>query len=460
MSKKIFSVIMVAVLAAGSLTGCGQKSASDDGFTTIEMWSGDSHAKAVMNDVVKEFNDTIGKENKVKFVWTLKENAAGDELKIALQQGKEPDLITCYSLKEMAENNYIASLDDIPEIAEIVAKNSDVRMEGTNVYQGKMYLAAVSSQVYGLAYNKDMFKAAGIVDENGEAKPPETLDELREDAKLLTNPEKKEYGIAFPGKWGAWFDYDIGFTSESVSGCSSYNFETGKYDYSYMKPAMELVLGLKEDGSVYPGMEGLDNDPARARFAEGNIGMKFAVSWDVGVWNDQFKAKCDWAVAPLPVKSTDEKYYQTKSPSFTACISKRNLDEKGAEAVSLVFNYLYSDEILTRMYETGVYLPWRDDIIETVKLKNAKTGWEDFGNIVKISKIRPVRNGTDLSGYDSVSSEFLSKVWTGEMSIDEFITKRTDIANKGMEKFSELHPERILENGGKYENYFEEMKRQ
>lgn len=460
MAKKAILIMLAAVISAGCLAGCGQKTATDNDFTTIEMWSSDSHAKAVMNDVVKEFNDTIGKENKVKFVWTLKENGASDELKIALQQGKEPDLIACYSLKEMVENNYIASLDDIPEIADTVAKNNDVRMEGSNVYHGKMYLAAVSSQVYGLAYNKDMFKAAGIVDENGEAKPPQTLDELREDAKLLTNKEKREYGIVFPGKWSAWFDYDIGINSQAVTGISSYDFATGKYDYNGMKPMMELVLGLKDDGSVYPGMEGLDNDPARARFAEGNIGMKFAVSWDVGVWNDQFKAKCDWGIAPLPTLSTDEKYYQTKTPGWTTCISKRNLDEKGAKAVSLVFNYLYSDEILTRMYEGGAYLPWREDIIDAGNIENAKTGWEDFGNIIKISKIRPSNNGTDTSGYDSVGSEFLSKVWTGEMGVDDFIAKRTQIANDGMEKYNELHPERILENGGIYENYYEEMKRQ
>lgn len=460
MVKKKISLLLAAIISAGCFAGCGQRTATDSDFTTIEMWSSDSHAKAVMNEVVKDFNDTIGKENKIKFVWTLKENGASDELKIALQQGKEPDLISCYSLKEMAENNYIASLDDIPEIAETVKKNNDVRMEGSNVYHGKMYLAAVSSQVYGLAYNKDMFKAAGIVDKNGEAKPPETLDELRADAKILTNADKREYGIVFPGKWGSWFGCDIGYTSESVTGSSGYNYEKGNYDYNALKPVMELVLGLKEDGSVYPGMEGLDNDPARARFAEGNIGMKFAVSWDVGVWNDQFKAKCDWGIAPLPSLSADEKYYQIKNPGYTTCISKRNLDEKGAKAVSLVFNYLYSDEVLSKQYAEGVYLPWREDIIDDAKLENAKVGWEDFGEIVKLSKIRPAVNGTDTSGYDSIGSEFLSKVWTGEMSVDDFINERNTISNGGMEKYRELHPERTLENGGIYENYYKEMKRQ
>lgn len=458
MSKKIFSVIAAAAILAGSLAGCGQKAATDDGFTTIEMWSGDSHAKMVMNDVVKEFNDTIGKENKVKFVWTLKENGAGDELKIALQQGKEPDLVGCYSLKEMVENDYIASIDDIPEIAETVAKNNDVRDEGSNVYNGKMYLAAVSTQVYGLAYNKDMFKAAGIVDENGEAKPPATLDEMREDAKILTNTDKKEYGIVLPGKWGGWYGCEIFPAAETASGSADYNYELGEYDFSGYKPVMEMIMGLKEDGSVYPGMEGLDNDPARARFAEGNIGMKFAVSWDVGVWNDQFKAKCDWGIAPLPAVSEDERYYQPKNPSWTMCISKRNLEEKGAEAVSLVWNYLYSDEILSKMYASCVYLPWRSDIIDNTEVENAKVGWEDFGQIVKLSKKRPQKNSSDTSAYESVSVDFLNRVWTGSVEIDKFLSERTKISNEGMLKYKELHPDVVRPNGGKYENYYEEMR--
>ena len=458
MLKKVLAVSLGCIMLVGCASGCKQQGANEySGYTTIEMWSGDTHAKTVMSEVVKEFNDTIGKENKVKFIWTLKESGS-DELKIALQQGKEPDLIGCYSLKEMAENGYIASIDDIPEIADTVAKNNDVRREGTNVYDGKMYLAAVSSQVYGLAYNKDMFKAAGIVDENGEAKPPETLEELREDAKLLTNPDKREYGIVFPGKWGGWYDYDIGMTSGGVTGTSGYNYETGEYDYNAQKPMLELVMQLKNDGSIYPGMEGLDNDPARARFAEGNIGMKFAVSWDVGVWNDQFVAKCDWGIAPLPSLSIDEKYYQIKQPSWTTCISKRNLEEKGAEAVSLVWNYLYSDKVLTKLYEGSVYLPWRPDIIDSAELQDAKIGWSDFGEIVKISETRPSARATDTSGYDTMGSDFLRRVWTEQISIDDFIQERNKIANDGIKQFYELHPDRDP-SGLEYPGYYDTIRR-
>lgn len=41
--------------------------------------------------------------------------------------------------------------------------------------------------------------------------------------------------------------------------------------------------------------------------------MKMAISWDVGVLNDQFPAKCDWGVCDLPVM--DESATRYKEPT-------------------------------------------------------------------------------------------------------------------------------------------------
>lgn len=437
--KKLISLVAVVALAVTSLAGCGKQTA-DDGYTEVVMWSSDSHAKKAMEKLVKEFNETIGKENKVKFVWELKEGS-NNELEVALQNGKEPDLFGCPQLSKFAENKYIMPLDEIPQLSELVERNSDVKVERQNVYGGKLYLLPVNATVYGLAYNKDMFKKAGIVDENGEAEPPRTIGELREDAKKLTDNSKQKYGIILPGKWGGWFGCEIQNTSLQLTGSMGYNFQEGKFDWNGLKPMLDLMMNLKKDGSVYPGMEGVDNDPARARFAEGNIGMKFAVSWDVGVWNDQFPAKCDWGIAPLPVSDDGPEYYQYKAPGFSCCISKRNYDEKGGDAVSLVYNWFYSDEVMQKLYEECVYMPWRSDIIENAKLTDAKKGWEDFGNIVSISRPVPPSKPTDTSAYESVSADFLNRVWTEKISVDKWIAERNKISAEGVEQYKKLHPD-------------------
>ena len=56
---------------------------------------------------------------------------------------------------------------------------------------------------------KDLFKKNGLVDENGEAKAPTTWEEVREYAKICTNLEAKEYGIALPLKWGGYASWDL-----------------------------------------------------------------------------------------------------------------------------------------------------------------------------------------------------------------------------------------------------------
>lgn len=57
-----------------------------------------------------------------------------------------------------------------------------------------------------LFYNKEMFKEAGLVDENGEPKPPQTWAEFVEYAQKLTNREKgiAGFGILGETKGGGW----------------------------------------------------------------------------------------------------------------------------------------------------------------------------------------------------------------------------------------------------------------
>lgn len=439
--RRVLAGIMSLVMVSASLVGCGTNT-DENQENTIVVWSSDSHAKGVMTKRVEEFNSTIGKEKGIKLVWELKENDLVQQLEVAIENGNAPDIFPAISLEKYVENGIIASLDDIEGLKDLVGKNSSVREEMSNVYDGKMYMFPVSSQVYGLAYNKDMFKAAGLVDENGEAKPPATLGEMREYAKLLTNESNQEFGIILPIKWGGWYGMELENTSMGITGSTGFNPVTGKYDYSALKPMLETVLGMKADGSVYPGAEGMDNDPARARFAEGNIGMKLAVSWDVGVWNDQFPAKCDWGIAPIPTVSEDEQYYQLNSYGWSGFINAKSVEEKGADKVATVYNFLYSDDAQREYYKSGVYLPWRADIIETTELDaTAKKGWADFGEIVKISKAQPQEIPADTTSFDGRSADFVNRVWSGKITVDEWIEEINKIHNDGIEKYKETHPE-------------------
>lgn len=413
---------------------------TDDEVTEITWWSGETGSKSFWDEKVEEFNQTIGKENGVKLVVDYTIDATA--LEIALQNGESADIISAGDLRKRVEAGYYMSLDDIPELADIVAEY-DIRNEGQNAIDGKIYVLPLYSTCFGLAYNKEMFVEAGIVDENGEAKPPATFDEMLEAARLLTNVEEQKFGLICPGKWGAWTSHEISPCAMSVNGYRYWNPVAGEYDFSGYVPVMEMLLKMKEEGLLYPGTEGLDNDPARARFAEGNVGMKFCVTWDVAVWNDQFPAKFEWGIAPLPVVDEETAYKQVKQYSYSWGISKARAQEEGrAEKIAVVYNWICSDALMADAYEQCIYFPSNPDVIAMADTgKMTKMGMADFGDVIVQSAVAPMEWPVDLNGGDSWGVTFVNEVWSGQKTLAEWEEETTARYNEGMEYYKEIHPE-------------------
>lgn len=462
--KKGLLKFVAGVLAACSmvgLCGCGGNvSTSGDGVKTAQVWMGVGHSKQFWEETINEFNQGYGKEIGVNLVLTAKTDSAYTQaLDVAINSDQLPDFFMSGDLKKLVEKNQIAALSDMPGMEEFLADYEDMLVEKTHTYEGKTYSIPGSLTTRGLIYNKDMFKAAGIVDENGEAEAPVTFEDVREYAKLLTNTDKGEYGIAFPVKWGAWIESDILTLSQSTSGVFMYNPVEGKFDFDGCKPALEMIMGIKEDGSLYPGAEGLDNDPARARFAEGKIGMKIAYSFDVGVLNEQFPAKCDWGVAPLPVVAEDNCYKQHAQTSQSLQVSTKGVENLGEEKAALVFKWLYSKENIGKMYAKGLEIPCNWDWVKDVELETDAKGWKEFCELANISAVRSTGNNPrNMEGEKSVKEVLVDGIWAGKTSIDDGIAELNEICNRAMEKYNsenpDIDPAQYLET-----NWFEKVKR-
>lgn len=421
------------------MVGCsGGKEASGD-LTEIRMWTNKSHSQKVMKELVDEWNATTGKEKGIKFVYEVREGDIGKDVDVAMAAGNAPELFET-SNRALALDGKLLALNDVEGGQEIVDKYEKAFTLGWKI-EDKVYSIPFSTSTRGLIYNKDMFREAGLVDENGEPTPPKTLDELVEYAKKLTDKDNNKYGIVFPLKWGTWFASDISSPTFSSTGNEGYNPVTGQYDYSGFKPMMEAIMQIKADGSYYPGAEGLDNDPARARFAEGNIGMKFGFSFDVGVLNDQFPAKCDWGVAEYPVVDVNNKYKQILSLNDGLVINKEAAEKVGIDKVMEVYKFYHSDEVMTALYQNGLELPvFAEQILDNKLLVDVK-GWEDFGKMVEISTAKPRTMPVDVSGKEGIISLFINKVWSGEKTIDEILKEHTTNMNEGIKKYKEIHPE-------------------
>ena len=441
-STKVTALALGAVMAMGALAGCGKQEANNE-VTKVTYWSGNSHAEAVVREFIDNYNQNQGKKDGIEIEFTIQGGGSiTQNLELALQSGTAPDIWEGGTLESLAEKGYIMSYDDIygSDIDALKKKYEGKLKEGSDYYKGKLYNVPTSvGDVIGIIYNKDMFKAAGIVDENGEAKPPTTIEEMREDAKKLTDASKKQYGIIYPRKWDGWFTSDIQHPASTYSGHAGYNPKENVFDYSYVKPYMQLALDMRDDGSVYPGADSLDNDTARALFAEGNIGMKHGFSFDVGVLNDQFPAKCDWGAVPVPMVDKEHDFKSSGYYGRSQFVNAASTVPK--EKLKKVMELFLSDEYFAAMYKGNVMLPLNSDAIKDVKIENPKKGWADF---LEISKdIREANWGpkTDTAGLRTLQTLFLEDVWSGKITIDEAIKQGTDNMNKARQIYAESHPD-------------------
>ena len=246
----------------------------------------------------------------------------------------------------------------------------------------------------------------------------------------------------FPLKWQSWVDSDILSLAQSNSGRPVCDPVTGTYDYTILEPIIQTIMDMKNDGSVYPGAEGLDNDPARARFAEGGIGMKLSYSFDVGVLNEQFPAKCDWGVAPLPVEDENNCYKQMAYVGQSIQLSNNGLENLGSENAAEILKWLYSEETIRDLYKEGMEIPCVWDMVSDIELgEDAPKGWKEFCELAEISTVAPLAMPTNTEGKENITEAVVNKIWTGAENIQTVLIEQTKIANDGIELYKNTYPD-------------------
>ena len=440
--KKVTALFCAAAVAA-SAAGCSTKKAGGSDVTEVKIWSQANGDKILTNELIDEWNKTTGKEKGIKIVYEVLTGNADQQIDVALQSGKAADIITGSNLEKRAGMGYLQAIDELEGGNEFLEKYKGEQALEQFKYNGHYYTVLSGTVICGLLYNKDMFKAAGIVDENGEAKPPKTYAEMREYAKKLTNTKKRQYGFIFPGKsTGTYWSFEVQWPMMASVGHDGFDINTGKYDYSGMAPILQTIMDMKNDGSCYPGIESIDADPARARFAEGNVGMKFGMHWDVSVLTEQFPAKCDWGVAPVPVIDENHRYKQKKEVWGGAAMPKISKD-KDADKIFTVYKWYMGEEFKRKLYENGIEIPWNEDIIKGAKVKKSVAPqWAEFAKLSAISATPPIACKTDTTEATPISELFLKDVWNGgDKNIDKLLKSWTDTLNKGMETYKERNPD-------------------
>lgn len=114
-----------------------------------------------------------------------------------------PDALYCYddSLASWAQAGYLQPLDGLPGVEEVYAGLYESNAKALT-FQGKRYGLPYYTDCHGLLYNTELLAKAGI------NQPPESLDELEQQALRIKQAGILRYPIGFPAQlsdtWSGW----------------------------------------------------------------------------------------------------------------------------------------------------------------------------------------------------------------------------------------------------------------
>lgn len=137
-----------------------------------------------------------------------------------------------------------------------------------------------------LFYNAPYFEQAGI-----DPQTPLTWDQFREAARKLTEQGNGEYfGLIIDGNQTNSFAINCGNLARmagaaagELTGTNYIDWRTGEFVFTAgeMVAAIELLLAIRDDGSIFPGSSSINAQEMRAQFPNGVAGMMLQGPWNV-----------------------------------------------------------------------------------------------------------------------------------------------------------------------------------
>lgn len=252
--------------------------------------------------------------------------------------GNPPDIahMTARFLWGYVDQGFIAPLD--PWISKTDILSHWAPDQSLMKIKGQTYALEMLSYSFGLFYNKQMLADAKV-------EVPKTLEELVAAAKALTKDRDgdgriDQYGLALVTAGNSW-----GYVTFMHFHCGrDRNIVTdGKLDsVDEIEKTLAVINGIISSGA---SPKGVDLNPARQLFWQGNAAMYIDGSWAPGfAANAAEKVKNNWDVAPVPFKA------MAAGPSNVLAIPKAIAPER-KEAVWRFIELAASPEWQTRYAE-------------------------------------------------------------------------------------------------------------
>ncbi|MFI2734347.1 ABC transporter substrate-binding protein [Streptomyces sp. NPDC018711] len=294
-------------LFASACTGSANNAASDDpkAETTITFWHGwnaPAEVKAIEDNVAR-FEKTHP-NIKVKVVGDINDEKLGQALRAGGSNG--PDVVSSFTTSNVGKFCSSGALADLGPFIEKSKLDLDktfpkVLQEYTR-FEGKRCALPLLSDAYGLYYNKDAFRKAGLDPEA----PPKTWSQFAKVAKTLTKSRGDSYEQL--GFMPNYLGYETVVEHYMSQWDHAYFDKDGKSNVAKDPAFAEMMTYQKSLVDSLGGFEKLDRYRttfgdewgAKHPFQTGQVAMQLDGEWRLNFIKNA-GVKFDVGVAPLPV---------------------------------------------------------------------------------------------------------------------------------------------------------------
>ena len=440
--KKMFMVLMTTALSLLIMTGCDNGETEVTETTIIRVWSDNAHERELRMEQIERFNTGRGADLGIEIEYTVFGANWVDTIRLAAQTEEAPDLFRPNGtfIREFIDAGFLVPLTDLPDMEDFIAQYDGYLIENLQKFDGTVFTLPYNLTTYKFVINREIF------DRNDLVNPPQTWEEVREFARIITeNGNGEEFGFAL-GLQSNWIaSAYIHRPAGHIMGHHGFNHDTLEFQFERLAPVLEQIAGMVADGSVFPGASGMDADAMRAQFAEGRVAMLPAVSFDVGVYNDQFPADFNWEVVDIPTILPGAAPYRPLADGTNLLgvgAAAIETPERAAK-VAEVFRFFYSDENMAEMFEHGLYIPFRQQAVDLATRQPEQRGFVEFANVPNFLLLLPMPdNHINIEGL-SINESILSTLATNP-SVDPLTAMRDLDARLNEAVRNQLSPE-ILE---------------
>lgn len=319
-------------------------------------WIDSGDQKAIF---YKAFFERYAQERGIEAVYDgLPWNEIGQVLPLGIRNNTAQDVF-CLPLNMPAAfavaEGWVQPFDDlIPEIETWKAGfPAGAFLEGLNMFDGKTYgLPYISARIASahVLYNRKLLGDAGFDPESSAL----TWDSFREAARKVTELNAgKAYGFIIGGNQAnRWADVTRSLAQMAGRPCGDssiglgLDFRTGEpvFDSDEFVAAVELLLAMKADGSVFPGVMSLNAPQARAMMAQGAAGLILQGPWNVPTWERE-NPDFDFGIGPTPAPAgVSGNHLIVGALAAGAGTMFINAKSKNAGIAADVFHYLGTEE--------------------------------------------------------------------------------------------------------------------